>query len=151
MISPAGEQIGIVNIEEAFRQAEEKGLDLVEVAGNTAPPVCRIIDYGKFRYEKLKQERESKKKQKVFVVKEIRVRPKIGEHDYQVKLRHAQEFLKEGNKIKITLMFRGRELSHQDLGEKILYRLISDLAELAVVEQRPMLQSRFMIMVLAPK
>lgn len=151
MISPAGEQIGIVNIEEAFRQAEEKGLDLVEVAGNTAPPVCRIIDYGKFRYEKLKQERESKKKQKVFVIKEIRVRPKIGEHDYQVKLRHAQEFLKEGNKIKITLMFRGRELSHQDLGEKILYRLISDLAELAVVEQRPMLQSRFMIMVLAPK
>ena len=151
MISPAGEQIGIVNIEEAFRQAEEKGLDLVEVAGNTTPPVCRIIDYGKFRYEKLKQERESKKKQKVFVVKEIRVRPKIGEHDYQVKLRHAQEFLKEGNKIKITLMFRGRELSHQDLGEKILYRLISDLAELAVVEQQPMLQSRFMIMVLAPK
>lgn len=146
-----GEQIGILSLEEAFRQAEEKGLDLVEVAGNTTPPVCRIMDYGKIRYEKLKQERESKKKQKTFVVKEIRVRPKIGEHDYQVKLRHAQEFLKEGNKIKITLMFRGRELSHQDLGEKILRRLISDLAELAVVEQQPMLLSRFMIMVLAPK
>lgn len=123
----------------------------MEVAGNAEPPVCRIIDYGKFRYEKMKQQKESRKKQKVFDVKEIRVRPKIGENDYQVKLRHALEFLKLGNKIKFTLMFRGRELVHKELGQDVLQRFIKDLAEAATVEQAPVLQSRFLTMVLAPK
>lgn len=123
----------------------------MEVAGNAEPPVCRIIDYGKFRYEKMKQQKESRKKQKVFDVKEIRVRPKIGENDYQVKLRQALEFLKSGNKIKFTLMFRGRELVHKELGQDVLQRFIKDLAEAATVEQAPVLQSRFLTMVLAPK
>lgn len=123
----------------------------MEVAGNAEPPVCRIIDYGKFRYEKMKQQKESRKKQKVFDVKEIRVRPKIGENDYQVKLRQALEFLKLGNKIKFTLMFRGRELVHKELGQDVLQRFIKDLAEAATVEQAPVLQSRFLTMVLAPR
>lgn len=123
----------------------------MEVAGNAEPPVCRIIDYGKFRYEKMKQQKESRKKQKVFDIKEIRVRPKIGENDYQVKLRHALEFLKLGNKIKFTLMFRGRELVHKELGQDVLQRFIKDLAEAATVEQAPVLQSRFLTMVLAPR
>lgn len=123
----------------------------MEVAGNAEPPVCRIIDYGKFRYEKMKQQKESRKKQKVFDLKEIRVRPKIGENDYQVKLRQTLEFLKSGNKIKFTLMFRGRELVHKELGQDVLQRFIKDLAEAATVEQAPVLQTRFLTMVLAPK
>lgn len=151
MINAEGEQIGIVSIEQALNQAQQKGLDLVEVASKADPPVCRLMDYGKFRYERVKQQRESKKKRKTFEVKEIRVRPKIGEHDYQVKLRHATEFIKGGNKVKFTLMFRGRELFHQELGRGILQRLINDLAEVSVVEQEPLLQSRSMTMVLGPK
>ena len=134
-----------------MRRAEGAGLDLVEVASQVDPPVCRIMDFGKFRYEKIKQQREAKKKQRSFEIKEIRVRPKIGEHDYQVKLRHAAEFLKEGNKIKFTLMFRGRELVHKELGENILQKFIKDLSEASIIEQSPLLQSRFMTMVLAPK
>ena len=134
-----------------MRRAEEAGLDVVEVADKADPPVCRIMDYGKFRYTKLKQERDSRKKQKSFTIKQIRFRPKIGEHDYQVKLKHAIEFIKEGNKIKFSLMFRGREMAHQELGRNLLQRLIDDLADISVVEQRPTLQTRFMNMVLGPK
>jgi len=151
LVGSAGEQVGIVSIEDAMRRAEEAGLDIVEVASRTDPPVCRIMDYGKFRYEKLKQLRSSRKKQKSFAIKQIRLRPKIGEHDYQVKLKHAIEFIKDGDKIKFSLMFRGREMAHQDLGRNVLQKFMDDLAEIAIVEQQPTLQTRFMNMVLAPK
>jgi len=151
LVGAAGEQVGIVSIEDAMRRAQEAGLDIVEVASSTDPPVCRIMDYGKFRYEKLKQQRQARKKQKSFTIKQIRVRPKIGEHDYQVKLKHAIAFLKEGNKIKFSLMFRGREMAHQELGRNVLQKFITDLAGISVIEQRPTLQTRFMNMVLGPK
>nr|AAC43606.1 integration host factor 3 [Buchnera aphidicola]prf//2115235C integration host factor 3 [Buchnera aphidicola] len=146
-----GDQIGIVNLRE-LRKAEELGLDLVEISPNAEPPVCRIMDYGKFLYEKSKSSKEQKKKQKVIQVKEIKFRPSTDEGDYQVKLRNLIRFLEDGDKVKITLRFRGREMAHQKIGIDVLNRVKNDLIELAIIESFPSkIEGRQMIMVLAPK
>jgi translation initiation factor IF-3 len=137
--------------EEGVRMAEEKGLDLVEVADQTTPPVCRIMNYGKYLYEQEKKKKEARKKQKTIVIKEIKVRPKIEEHDYQVKLRNAQRFLEHQDKVKITMTFRGREMSHRELGKKIIDRMVKDLSEIAQVEKPAMNEGWSTIIYLAPK
>ncbi|MXP66215.1 translation initiation factor IF-3 [Pantoea sp. Nvir] len=147
-----GEQVGIVSLRRALEKAEEVGVDLVEISPNADPPVCRIMDYGKFLYEKSKSFKEQKKKQKVVHIKEIKFRPGTDEGDYQVKLRSLIRFLEEGDKAKITLRFRGREMAHQQIGMEVLKRVKEDLDELAVVESFPSkIEGRQMIMVLAPK
>ncbi len=151
MISADGNQIGIVSLEEAFKAADEDGLDLVEIAPDSEPPVCRIMDYGKHVFEEKKKKAEQRKKQKQAQVKEIKFRPGTEEGDYQVKLRNLVRFLNDGDKTKISLRFRGREMAHQELGMKLLQRLEKDLEEYGAVEQYPKLEGRQMIMVLAPK
>ncbi|MGL5249982.1 MAG: translation initiation factor IF-3 [Enterovibrio sp.] len=147
-----GEQLGIVSLAEALKAAEEAGVDLVEISPNAEPPVCRIMDYGKFLYEKSKSQKEQKKKQKVIQVKEIKFRPGTDIGDYQVKLRNLIRFIEEGNKVKVTVRFRGREMAHQDIGVDVLHRLKEDTEELAVVESFPArIEGRQMIMMLAPK
>lgn len=146
-----GTQIGIVRTSEALAMAEEAGVDLVEVAAKANPPVCRLMDYGKFRYQEQKRQQEMKAKQKVIQVKEVKFRPATDENDYQTKLRALIRFLGDGNKAKVTLRYRGREMAHQDLGQDVLTRIREDLAEVAQVEQIPKLEGRQMIMVLAPK
>ena len=147
-----GEQLGIVSLDEALRKAEEAGLDLVEISPNAEPPVCRIMDYGKFLYEKSKATKEQKKKQKIVQIKEIKFRPGTDEGDYQVKLRNLIRFLEDGDKAKVTLRFRGREMAHQQIGIEMLNRIKDDLIELAVVESYPSrIEGRQMVMVLAPK
>ncbi|MBG2874490.1 translation initiation factor IF-3 [Proteus alimentorum] len=147
-----GEQIGVVSLKEALEKAEEAGADLVEISPNAEPPVCRIMDYGKFLYEKSKTLKEQKKKQKVIQVKEIKFRPGTDEGDYQVKLRNLIRFLEDGDKAKVTLRFRGREMAHQQIGMEMLNRIREDLDELAAVESFPnKIEGRQMIMVLAPK
>ena len=143
--------MGIVSLREAIEKAEEAGVDLVEISPNAEPPVCRIMDYGKFLYEKSKSSKEQKKKQKVIQVKEIKFRPGTDEGDYQVKLRSLIRFLEEGDKAKITLRFRGREMAHQEFGLRQLERVKADLEELGQVEQMPKMEGRQMIMVIAPK
>lgn len=138
-------------IQEALKKSEEAGLDLVEVAPTAVPPVCRIIDYSKYKYEQEKREKEARKKQRVIHIKEIRLGPKIGEHDYQFKLRNLEEFLKRGDKVKITMMFKGREMSHMDLGRKILERLSSDISSVGEIEESPRLEGRFLNMVIRAK
>ncbi|XPE47683.1 translation initiation factor IF-3 [Shigella flexneri] len=146
-----GEQLGIVSLREALEKAEEAGVDLVEISPNAEPPVCRIMDYGKFLYEKSKSSKEQKKKQKVIQVKEIKFRPGTDDGDYQVKLRSLIRFLEDGDKAKITLRFRGREMAHQQIGMEVLNRVVT-ICELAVVESFPTkIEGRQMIMVLAPK
>jgi len=151
LVTAEGEQHGIVTIEEALHMAEEAGMDLVEVAPTAKPPVCRVMDFGKFKFEQSKKQHEARKKQKQIQVKEIKFRPGTDEGDYQVKLRNLIRFLKEGDKTKVTLRFRGREMAHQDLGMKLLQRVEADLSEYAAVEQYPKLEGRQMIMVLAPR
>jgi len=147
-----GEQIGIVTLYEAIEKAKEAGVDLVEISPNAEPPVCRIIDYGKFLYEKNKFYKEQKKKQKIIHVKEIKFRPSIDESDYNVKIRNLSRFLEDGDKAKITLKFRGREIAHQQIGIEVLNRIRNDLSEKAVVEYFPSkIEGRQMIMVLTPK
>lgn len=147
-----GNQIGIVNLREALEKSEALGLDLVEISPNAEPPVCRIMDYGKFLYEKSKSSKEQKKKQKVIHIKEIKFRPGTDEGDYQVKLRNLIRFLECGDKVKITLRFRGREMAHQKIGINVLNRITHDLIELAIVESFPSkIEGRQMIMILAPK
>ena len=146
-----GTQIGIVRTSEALAMAEEAGVDLVEVAAKANPTVCRLMDYGKFRYQEQKRQQEIKAKQKVIQVKEVKFRPATDENDYQTKLRALTRFLGDGNKAKVTLRYRGREMAHQDLGQDVLTRIREDLAEIAQVEQFPKLEGRQMIMVLAPK
>ncbi|MDR0807441.1 MAG: translation initiation factor IF-3 [Enterobacteriaceae bacterium] len=147
-----GEQLGIVSLNEALQKAEEAGVDLVEISPNAEPPVCRVMDYGKFLYEKSKATKEQKKKQKVVQIKEIKFRPGTDDGDYQVKLRSLVRFLEEGDKAKITLRFRGREMAHQQIGMEVLNRVRDDLSELAVVESYPSrIEGRQMVMVLAPK
>jgi translation initiation factor IF-3 len=143
--------VGVVPIREALIMAEEAGLDLVEISPNASPPVCKILDFGKFKYELQKKESEARKKQKVIEVKEIKLRPGIDEHDYQVKMRSVHRFLEEGDKVKVTMRFRGREMVHQELGMKVLDRVRAELESLAKVEQMPRLEGRQMIMVMAPK
>lgn len=151
LIGPDGEQIGIVPLKEALRIAEEKNLDLVNIAPTAKPPVCRIMDYGKFRYEQSKKEKEARKNQKVINTKEIRLSPTIEENDFQTKLRNAIKFLKAGNKVKVTIRFRGREITHQNIGENVLNRLAKEVEEISVIERKPKLEGRSMVMILAPK
>ena len=150
-IDPNGEQLGVLDTFEAIRKAEDFGLDLVEVQPNADPPVCKILDYGKFKYEAQKRANEARKKQKIIEVKEIKLRPNIDEHDYQVKMRNVQKFLDAGDKVKVTLRFRGREMAHQDLGANVLTRVREETDEFAKVEAMPKMEGRQMIMVLAPK
>jgi translation initiation factor IF-3 len=146
-----GEVIGIVTLKEAQELADEAGVDLVEISPNAEPPVCRIMDYGKFLFDKAKSQKEQKKKQKIVQVKEIKFRPGTDENDYQVKLRNLKRFLDDGDKAKVTLRFRGREMAHQSLGMNLLNRIKDDLAEIAVVEAFPKMEGRQAVMVLAPK
>ena len=151
VIGSDGEQLGIMSGREAQQLAYEKHLDLVEIAPTAKPPVCRIMDYGKYRYEQQKREKESRKKQKTFDIKEVKLRPGIEEHDFNVKFKNAVRFLEDGDKVKVTIMFRGRELSHPELGEVLLNKMAAQLKAMAVVERQPKLEGKNMIMIVAPK
>jgi translation initiation factor IF-3 len=151
LVDADGTQLGVVPIDEAIQKAEDRGMDLVEVATKSDPPVCKILDYGKFKYEAQKKKNEARKKQKTIDVKEIKMRPGIEIHDYDVKMRAMRKFLGEGDKVKVTMRFRGREMAHQDLGLKVLNRVRDELEELAKVELMPKMEGRQMIMVIAPK
>ncbi len=151
LINEAGEMVGVVNIREALDMAAEAGLDLVEISPNAEPPVCKILDYGKYKYEVQKKKAEARKKQKVIEVKEIKLRPGIDEHDYEVKMRSVHRFFDEGDKVKVTMRFRGREMVHQELGFQVLERVRLELENRAKVEQSPRLEGRQMVMVLALK
>ena len=150
VISPEGEQLGILSIERALEIAEDQGLDLVEVAPMARPPVCRIMDYGKFKYEEQRQAREARKKQHHVQIKEVKMRPGIEDHDFDFKVRHARKFLDEGHKVKLTMMFRGRQMAHPEYGRQVLDRVFQQLQDLSKVESHPMLEGRSMVMVLAP-
>jgi translation initiation factor IF-3 len=150
LIADDGEQIGIVSIDDARDRATERGMDLVEVAPEARPPVVKMMDYGKYKYEAARAEREARKKQHRIQVKEVKFRPGIEDHDYDFKLRHARRFLDEGNKVKLTMMFRGRQVTHPELGLEVLSRATEDLQDLAKVEQQPNFEGRIMSMVLAP-
>ena len=150
-IDPEGEQLGVLPINEALSRAFELGLDLVELQPNAEPPVCKILDYGRFKYQAQKRANEARKKQKVIEVKEIKLRPNIDEHDYQVKMRAVQKFLGAGDKVKVTLRFRGREMAHVELGAQLLDRVKTEIDEFAKVEALPKMEGRQMIMVIAPK
>jgi len=151
VVGEEGEQLGVLATVDALKRAEEAGLDLVEVASTAVPPVCRIMDYSKFKYEQEKREKEAKKKQKVIHIKEIRLGPKIGEHDYQFKLRNLEDFLKRGDKVKVTMMFKGREMAHMDLGRKILDRLAHEISSVGEIEESPRLEGRFLSMTIRSK
>lgn len=151
MIDSENEQLGILDIEEAMRQAGDIGLDLVEVAPNSDPPVCRIMDYGQWKYQQSKRAHEAKKHQKIIHLKEIKLRPKTEEHDFQFKLKHAVEFIEQGDKVKVTIMFKGREMSHQDLGRRLMEKFIESTEELATVETPPKMEGRSLSSILAPK
>lgn len=151
LISPDGEQIGVVSTKEALQRAESYGLDLVEVAPNSKPPVCRIMDFGKYKYEQSKKEKLSKKKQHVITVKEIRLRPRTDEHDLETKLRHARKFLEQKNKVKITILFRGREMAYQDSGTELMQKVITMLEDIGKMESEPKMEGRRMVMVLTTK
>jgi len=151
VIDADGEQVGVIKTEEALAMAQEAGLDLVEVSPNATPPVCRVMDYGKYRFEANKQQQKAKKKQKQIQVKEIKFRPRTEEGDYQTKVRKLREFLDNGDKAKVTLRYRGREFAHQELGLELLKRVAADLEELSTVEQMPKMEGRQMVMMLSPK
>ena len=151
LIDENGHMLGVMSRREALNRAVETGLDLVEVSPNAEPPVCKILDYGKFKYEEQKKKNEARKKQKIIEVKEIKLRPSIDDHDYQVKMRSMNKFIEEGDKVKVTMRFRGRELAHQDLGMNVLMRVKEDLDGIAKVEQMPRMEGRQMTMVVAPR
>ncbi|MEF3352004.1 MULTISPECIES: translation initiation factor IF-3 [Paenibacillus] len=151
LVGAEGEQIGITPIREALQMAADLNLDLVNVAPQAKPPVCRIMDYGKFRYEQQKKEKEARKNQKIVDIKEVWFRSNIEEHDYQTKLRNVVKFLKDGDKVKCSVRFRGREIAHADIGQKILERVKAEVAEISSIERQPKLEGRSMIMILAPK
>ncbi len=151
LIGADGEQVGIVPVEEALRLAQERQLDLVEVAPQARPPVVKIMDYGKYRFEQAKAARAAKKKQHVIHLKEVKYRPGISQHDFDFKTRHAREFLEEGNKVKVTMMFRGRQVTHPEFGRQVLSRVFEAVEDIAKIEYHPKLEGRNMIMVLAPK
>ena len=151
LIDPDGNNVGVVQTAEALQRSEEFGLDLVEISPNADPPVCKIMDFGKFKYEEQKRKNEARKKQKTIDVKEIKMRPNIDVHDYDVKMRSIHKFIGEGDKVKVTMRFRGREMAHQDIGMKVLDRVREDLLEEAKVEQFPKMEGRQMTMVMAPK
>ena len=151
VIGADGEQLGILQRNEAIALAKEAGLDLVEVAATADPPVCRVMDYGKFKYETQKKKQEAKKRQTVVQIKEIKVRPKTDDHDYETKLRHIRRFLEDGDRCKVTVFFRGREIVHKDRGISILERVVQDLADVAKVDQEPRAEGRTLQMLLVPK
>ncbi|NLT20572.1 MAG: translation initiation factor IF-3 [Syntrophomonadaceae bacterium] len=151
LVAEDGEQLGIVSIREALEIAMEKGVDLVEVAPSAKPPVCRLMDFGKFKFEQSKREKDARKKQKVISIKEVKMRPNIDEHDFQVKARSARKFLSAGDKVKVTIMFRGREITHPDLGEKLSLKLVGELADVSAVEKPPKVEGRNMVTILIPK
>ncbi|MDT8900968.1 translation initiation factor IF-3 [Anaeroselena agilis] len=151
VVTANNEQLGVMMLREALRIAAESQLDLVEVAPLAKPPVCRIMDYGKYKYEQQKREKETKKKQKIVTIKEVKVRPNIEDHDFQVKLKNAQRFLQDGDKVKATVMFRGRELSHPELGRQVLIRMAGELKDIANVERDAKLEGKNMIMIFAAK
>jgi translation initiation factor IF-3 len=146
-----GANKGVTEINAAIAMAQEAGLDLVEIAPNSVPPVCKILDFGKYKYQAQKKAAEARKKQKVVEIKEIKLRPMIDDHDYEVKMRSIQRFFEEGDKVKVTLRFRGREMAHQDLGYKLLDRVKGDTAKIAKIEQEPRFEGRQVVMVLAPR
>ena len=152
LIGEDGEQLGIISGREALDIAREKGLDLIEVAPNANPPVCRIMDYGRYKYEQAKRERETRKKSKVTEVKGVRIKSaRIDDHDYEVRVRDALRFLKEGDKVKVTVIFKSREISHPEIARNLLNRMIQDIGDSAIVEKTPSLEARTMTMILAPK
>jgi translation initiation factor IF-3 len=151
LVDERGNMVGVVLRNEALTMAASAGLDLVEVAPNADPPVCKILDYGKFKYEEQKKKNEARKKQKIIEVKEIKLRPSIDDHDYEVKMRAMNKFIEEGDKVKVTMRFRGRELAHQDIGMNVLIRVRDDLDAIAKVEQMPRMEGRQMVMVMAPR
>ena len=151
LIDQEGEMQGVMTTRDAMQRAFSVGLDLLEISPNAEPPVVKILDYGKFKYEQQKKKNEARKKQKVIEIKEVKVRPNIDENDYQVKMRAMRSFIEEGDKVKVTLRFRGREMAHQDLGVKVLERIRGDMDERAKVEQMPRMENRQMIMVLSPR
>ncbi len=151
LIGANGENIGIVHPSRALAMAEEAGLDLVEISPNAEPPVCKIMDFGKFKYEQQKREADARKKQKIIEVKEIKFRPGTDTHDYEVKMRSVMKFLEEGDKVKVTLRFRGREMAHQELGAQLLTRVADDVKDVAKIESMPRLEGRQMVMMIAPK
>jgi translation initiation factor IF-3 len=151
LIGAGGEQVGIVPTFKAMDAAREQGLDLVEVSPDARPPVCKILDYGKYKYEHEKREKEARKKQHIVVVKEIKIRPKIGEHDLDVKLKHVREFFEEGDRVRLVITFRGREMAHQELGRTILAKALDNLADVCLVEQSPKFEGNNLGCLLAPK
>jgi translation initiation factor IF-3 len=151
LIDQDGEMIGVMTAREALQRAFQVGLDLLEISPNAEPPVVKILDFGKFKYEQQKKKNEAKKKQKVIEIKEIKVRPNIDENDYQVKLRAMKAFIEEGDKVKVTLRFRGREMAHQDIGVRVLERIRADMDVQTKVEQMPRMENRQMVMVLTPR
>ena len=151
MVGDEGELLGILTVPEALAAAEGRGLDLVEVSPNADPPVCRIMDYGKYKYQASKRAAEAKKKSAKVELKEVKMRPKTEEHDFLVKLRNARRFLEDGNRVKVTVMFRGREVTHPEFGRKLMERMANDIQDIGQVEMMPRMAGRFMTMVIAPK
>jgi translation initiation factor IF-3 len=150
LIDADGEQVGIIALDEARERAEESGLDLVEVAPGARPPVCRLMDYGKFKYEEARKAREARKKQHTVQVKEVKYRPGIEDHDFEFKTRHVRRFLEEGDKVKVTMMFRGRQMSHPELGIEVLERVVEEVLDVGKIESQPTREGRSMIMMLSP-
>ncbi len=150
LIDDQNNQLGVLSLEAAQRIANEKGLDLVEVAPQAAPPVCRLMDYGRYRYETKQKEKEARRKQNVIKLKEMKLRPKVAEHDFQTKFRGVRQFLEQGEKVKVTIMFRGREMVHQEIGRRLLDRVADAAKEVAVVERQPLMEGRNLFMILAP-
>ena len=151
VIDTDGTQLGVMGTDEALKVARQKKLDLVNVAPSARPPVCRIMDYGKHKYEQSKRDREARKKQKLVTIKEVKLRPNIEDHDFAVKVKNSRRFLESGDKVKVTVMFRGREITHPDIAQRLCRRLAEEVAEIAVVERIPKLEGRNMIMILSPK
>ncbi|MGB0684156.1 MAG: translation initiation factor IF-3 [Magnetovibrionaceae bacterium] len=151
VVDADGSMVGVVSVKEGIELAFEAGLDLVEVSPNADPPVCKILDYGKYKYEEQKKKNEARKKQKVIEVKEIKMRPNIDTHDYEVKMKSVRRFLDDGDKVKLTIRFRGRELAHQELGMQVLTKVREEIDEIAKVEQFPRMEGRLMVMVVAPR
>ena len=151
VVGADGEMVGVLTVAEGIKLADEFGLDLVEIAPNSDPPVCKVLDYGKYKYEEQKRRNEARKKQKTIEVKEIKMRPGIDTHDYETKMKAARKFLNNGDKVKVTIRFRGREMAHQELGMKVLDRVREGLEEMAKLEQFPKMEGRMMTMVVAPK
>ncbi|MFP4464656.1 MAG: translation initiation factor IF-3 [Alphaproteobacteria bacterium] len=151
LVDSEGQMVGVVDIDKALKMAEEAGFDLVEVSPNAEPPVCKILDYGKYKYEQQKKASEARKKQKTVDVKEVKVSPRIEKNDYDVKMRNARRFLENGDKVKVTMRFRGREMAHQNIGRELFEQMLEDLEEMVSVELQPKMEGRQMIMILVPK